>query len=247
MKTKSVLSKIFSVLRFIIVTLWRLALLAAALVALVGGGLYMTVQTLLCGPSETVRNELTLTLLESDVTRHIPGYFLDQKTLNDICAIPSTLSDTVSDPSLITVAPAADQTGTTLDVGRYAAKVTFLTEPSQLSVPLVGGSNHVGFTEDGILMMTTDAAAAKTLGLEGRCGQILILNGQANEGLFAAQSGYAPRAAIGQLADGTVILVTTDGWTLNHYGSTYRDLINIMTHYGAVNACIISNATEETP
>ena len=226
-------------LRFALVTVWRLALLAAVIIALACVGLYMTLQAVLCGPSEAARDQLTLTLLESPVTQKIPGYFLDEAAIDAICAVEDTLSADVSDPSLITAAPEiAGQTVDTVEGGTYTAQVTLT---ANADITFAGSMNYAGFNADGVLVLTSSAEQAQALGLQGGCGHILLLNGQANEGLFAAESGFAPRTAVGQRSDGTLILVTTDGWTREHPGATWRDLINIMTHYGAVNACVIGN------
>ena len=50
-------------------------------------------------------------------------------------------------------------------------------------------------------------------------------------------SGWNPRTAIGQRADGAVIFVCIDGRQVSSPGGTYADIINIMVEYGAVNAC----------
>ena len=50
-------------------------------------------------------------------------------------------------------------------------------------------------------------------------------------------SGWNPRTAIGQRADGAVIFVCIDGRQVGSPGGTYADIINIMQEYGAVNAC----------
>lgn len=64
----------------------------------------------------------------------------------------------------------------------------------------------------------------------------LIINGEATE-LSGSGSGANPRTAIGQKADGTVLLLVTDGrGAAGHLGATARDLISIMQEYGAVNA-----------
>ena len=50
-------------------------------------------------------------------------------------------------------------------------------------------------------------------------------------------SGWNPRTAIGQTADGRILLLTTDGRGIkNHIGANASDLIDIMCSYGAVNA-----------
>lgn len=64
----------------------------------------------------------------------------------------------------------------------------------------------------------------------------LIINGEARE-LSGSGSGANPRTAIGQRADGAVLLLVTDGRGSNgHLGATAADLISIMEDYGAVNA-----------
>ena len=50
-------------------------------------------------------------------------------------------------------------------------------------------------------------------------------------------SGWNPRTAIGQRADGAVIFVCIDGRQAGSVGGTYADVINIMQEYGAINAC----------
>lgn len=64
----------------------------------------------------------------------------------------------------------------------------------------------------------------------------LIINGNPR-GMNGAGSGLNPRTAIGQCADGSVLLLVTDGRGKNgHLGASAADLIEIMTEYGAVNA-----------
>ncbi|MCD8332076.1 MAG: phosphodiester glycosidase family protein [Oscillospiraceae bacterium] len=64
----------------------------------------------------------------------------------------------------------------------------------------------------------------------------LVINGEARQ-LNGQGSGANPRTAIGQRADGSVLLLVTDGrGASGHLGATASDLINIMLEYGAVNA-----------
>lgn len=64
----------------------------------------------------------------------------------------------------------------------------------------------------------------------------LIINGESRE-LNGMGSGLNPRTAIGQRADGSLLLLVTDGrGKSGHLGASASDLINIMTEYGAVNA-----------
>ncbi len=64
----------------------------------------------------------------------------------------------------------------------------------------------------------------------------LVINGEPRE-TSGMGSGANPRTAIGQRADGAVLLLVTDGRGANgHLGATAEDLINIMMEYGAINA-----------
>ena len=64
----------------------------------------------------------------------------------------------------------------------------------------------------------------------------LIINGEARE-LNGMGSGLNPRTAIGQRADGAILLLVTDGrGASGHLGASASDLINVMMEYGAVNA-----------
>lgn len=64
----------------------------------------------------------------------------------------------------------------------------------------------------------------------------LVINGTARE-LNGAGSGLNPRTCIGQRADGSVLMLVTDGrGKSGHLGASASDLIGVMTEYGAVNA-----------
>lgn len=74
----------------------------------------------------------------------------------------------------------------------------------------------------------------------------LIINGEARE-VNGSGSGANPRTAIGQRADGTVLLLVTDGRGANgHLGATAADLIEVMSEYGAVNAANIDGGSSSS-
>ncbi len=56
-------------------------------------------------------------------------------------------------------------------------------------------------------------------------------------------SGVAQRTAIGQRADGTVILLVTDGRSSDSIGATRNDVISIMSQYGAVSAGMLDGGS----
>lgn len=64
----------------------------------------------------------------------------------------------------------------------------------------------------------------------------LIINGESRE-MNGMGSGLNPRTAIGQCADGSVLMLVTDGrGKSGHLGASASDLIEVMEKYGAVNA-----------
>ncbi len=64
----------------------------------------------------------------------------------------------------------------------------------------------------------------------------LIINNELRE-MNGAGSGLNPRTAIGQRADGAVLLFVTDGrGKAGHLGASSGDLISVMQQFGAVNA-----------
>ena len=59
-------------------------------------------------------------------------------------------------------------------------------------------------------------------------------------------SGVNPRTAIGQRADGAVLLLVIEGRQARSLGATYADLSDIMLQYGAVNACNLDGGSSST-
>ena len=118
------------------------------------------------------------------------------------------------------------------------------------------GDVMIGFNEDNVLVITDltgmgadgfstyvaenhirDAVTFKDVN-DGNNNHFtkLIMNGEAVD-LGGKGVGANPRSAIGQCADGTVLLLVTDGrGSAGHLGATAQDLIGVMQTYGAVNA-----------
>jgi exopolysaccharide biosynthesis protein len=115
---------------------------------------------------------------------------------------------------------------------------------------LVPQKGFAGFNQDNILIVAKSmtAAEAEAQGIRDGCefGPVLIMNGEINMDAYNTNSGYNPRTAIGQRADGTVILLCVDGRQAGSLGATYADLINIMVEYGAVNACNLDGGASTT-
>lgn len=102
-------------------------------------------------------------------------------------------------------------------------------------------NGFVGFNQDNVLVVDHSMTAdrAMELGIRDGCcfGPALIIDGNPNLQAYNNASGVNPRTAIGQRADGAVLFVCVEGRQAGSLGGTYRDIIDIMTEYGAVNAC----------
>ena len=108
---------------------------------------------------------------------------------------------------------------------------------------LLPEESFVGFTTDNILITARFATAedVQQQNIRDGCiaGPVLLVNGKPNMEVYSQNTGYTRRTAIGQCADGTVLFVCTDGRMPESIGATYADVIDILTAYGAVNACAL--------
>ncbi|MBQ3424060.1 MAG: phosphodiester glycosidase family protein [Clostridia bacterium] len=97
----------------------------------------------------------------------------------------------------------------------------------------------VGFNKDNIMVigkaMSKGDAKRKNLRDAITFGPVLILNGEAAT-VKGSSSGLNPRTAIGQRADGAVLMLVIDGRQASSLGATYADMISVLLEYGAVNA-----------
>ncbi len=95
-----------------------------------------------------------------------------------------------------------------------------------------------GFNQDNVLVVgkfTTEQAQEKGLRDALAFGPALVVNGEAAQ-VSGSSSGLNPRTAIGQRADGAVLLLVIDGRQASSLGATYSDLISVLMEYGAINA-----------
>ncbi|MBR6708953.1 MAG: phosphodiester glycosidase family protein [Clostridia bacterium] len=67
-------------------------------------------------------------------------------------------------------------------------------------------------------------------------GPALVINGKYTGGTYGLGGGLNPRTAIGQRADGAILLLVINGRSLESLGATYDDLAEIMLSHGAINA-----------
>lgn len=96
----------------------------------------------------------------------------------------------------------------------------------------------VGFDGNGKLIvggMSAGAALKKGVREAVTFGPVLVANGEGAP-VAGTGGGLNPRTAIGQRADGTVLLLVIDGRQSHSLGASYKDCRDVMLQYGAVNA-----------
>ncbi len=109
----------------------------------------------------------------------------------------------------------------------------------------------IGFDKDSNLVVSEGMTKerADKLGIRDavsfQTGNVLIDHDGDNIHLYYADSntGTAQRTAIGQRADGAVILLVTDGRSASSLGATHNDVIDIMVSYGAVTAGMLDGGS----
>lgn len=97
----------------------------------------------------------------------------------------------------------------------------------------------IGLNREGVLVlgkMTAQEALDKGIVEALNFGPYLIMNGEPCSVSGFSESSLNPRTAIGQRADGAILLITIDGRQPTSLGASYEDLIEVMMQYGAVNA-----------
>ena len=99
--------------------------------------------------------------------------------------------------------------------------------------------NLAGLDESGILHVgSMTAQRALDLGIQyaASYGPALVINGKSAGGKYGLGGGLNPRTAIGQRADGAILLLVVNGRSVESLGATLDDLASIMLAHGAVNA-----------
>lgn len=175
----------------------------------------------------------------------------------------------IDNPRLISLAPSSNPEGELLEevVTRYNAigginasgyrdehnrgfpwgytvyKRIKVSEYSEMDTHIIGG-----FTVDYVLVVgdysdteidTIDFLWAVEF------GPLLIVNGKILE-ISEYAGGYAPRTAIGQTADGAVLLVVIDGRQVTSIGATFKDVQTILSSNGAINAICLDGGSSST-
>lgn len=108
-----------------------------------------------------------------------------------------------------------------------------------------GTCSFVGFDANHILhtgYMTYADAQEKGIVDGVTFEPVLIVNGQM-EDTAVLNTGTNPRSAIGQRADGAVLMLVIDGRQVHSAGATQQDVAEVMLDYGAVNACSLDGGS----
>lgn len=106
----------------------------------------------------------------------------------------------------------------------------------------------IGFNKDNILIISNSMNLDQINNSNLRCaisfGPALILNGKP---LVKEGGAYlAPRSAIAQRKDGTILLLVIDGRQSYSAGANYMDIQNIFLKYGAYNAANLDGGSSTT-
>ena len=296
--------------------LLRSLLVFFTVIALVVVGLYMVCDLIFNGPSESARDVLTMSMLESSGMKWFPAIFIGQDKVDEIksnvsVTLPNDISvsdkvvinpgnqltnqewenhpdgirieyvygDTynayvmlIRDPSAVYMSTSSDSFSTSIPGERIHKQIVKegalaainagaffdngTTSSVVGSVPeglVVSGGKvvwnsgkapkegFVGFNKDNIMVVAKTMTAEQAMDLnirDGCCfGPVLIMDGVINQEAYNEPSGWNPRTAIGQRADGAVIFLCIDGRQAGSLGGSYADIIDIMVEFGAVNAC----------
>ena len=98
-------------------------------------------------------------------------------------------------------------------------------------------SNVIGFDGTGVLhvgVMSAQQALDRDIRWACTFTPALIVNGEPEHSWQVTDGSVNPRTAIGQRADGAVLLLVIDGRHISSIGATYEDLIRILLEYGLV-------------
>ena len=146
--------------------------------------------------------------------------------------------------------------GEFVDMGSYAYSAMpvgcVISQGNVLAGSMDEVYNITGFNKDNILIVgKMTLRQAIEMGIRDcvhtlhETGPFLIINGEplSVPDTSVYGGGKNPRTAIGQRADGSVLLLTVDGRQANSIGATFKELVYIMQDYGAVNAAAMDGGT----
>ncbi|WP_425806750.1 phosphodiester glycosidase family protein [Desulfitobacterium sp. Sab5] len=107
----------------------------------------------------------------------------------------------------------------------------------------------IGFDQNNVLVLGRySQKQIEELGIRDAVdfGPFLIVNGEPMIKQGDGGWGIAPRTAIGQTKDGTVLFLVIDGRQVGSIGATLKDVQSIMLTHGAVNAANLDGGSSST-
>ncbi len=107
----------------------------------------------------------------------------------------------------------------------------------------------MAMTKNGVLLVGSHSLTEmKSLGVTEAIsfGPALVVNGKGTIKSGDGGWGVAPRTAIGQRQDGSILFLVIDGRQTKSVGATLKDVQNIMIQYGAINATNLDGGSSST-
>jgi exopolysaccharide biosynthesis protein len=146
-----------------------------------------------------------------------------------------------------------DQSGTSMWTGTGGIPTGLLMSGGKI-ISNDLGSNSVkvdvmAITKEGALLVGPHSINEMTkLGVMEAIsfGPAIIVNGKTTIKSGDGGWGIAPRTAIGQKKDGTILMLVIDGRQTDSLGASLRDVQNIMLEYGAFNATNLDGGSSAT-
>ena len=124
-------------------------------------------------------------------------------------------------------------------VGNGGTPIGFVFSEGQMKY---GGlsevNNMMGFNDEGVLICgKMSGQDAVNYGIRDgiSCNPFLVINGE-KMNVNGTGGGLNPRTAVGQRADGAVLLLVIDGRQATSLGASMSDVADVMLSFGAVNA-----------
>lgn len=123
-------------------------------------------------------------------------------------------------------------------VGKGGVPIGIVFSGGKLLYGAGGRDNVIGFDKENRLVVgNMTAQQAQDRGMRDAVSfwPLLIINGEPMK-VAGSSGGLNPRTAIGQRKDGSVLLLVIDGRQSHSLGASFKDLIEVMQRYEAVNA-----------
>lgn len=132
-------------------------------------------------------------------------------------------------------------------IGNGGMPIGIVIKDGEVLVNSPAGDKNIliGLDEDHKLVigkMTAQQALDRHVTDAVTFGPALVINGEL-QGLGGTAGGLNPRTAIGQRANGAILLLVIDGRQPTSLGASFKDVADVMIQYGAVNAAALDGGS----